>query len=97
LVGVGVIGVGVTVWRVSTARRLAADAGMDPDTATAVTLLGSPGLDAAYVASAVRGRSEAASQPSAEERLAELKGLLDKGLITQDEYDERRKAILDGV
>ena len=36
-------------------------------------------------------------QRSAKERLVELKELLDDGLVTQDEFDEKRKAIITGV
>jgi hypothetical protein len=32
---------------------------------------------------------------SLEDRLVEVKGLLEKGLITQEEYDTRRKAIIE--
>jgi hypothetical protein len=35
--------------------------------------------------------------PTPEERLAKLKELLDKGLITQDEYDKRRAQILQSI
>jgi hypothetical protein len=110
VVGIGLIvlflGVGLTVWRVSLARRIAKDAGMNPNAATAVTLLGSPGLDAAYVASAVHQRSSApASQPpasatpaaprTAEERLMELEHLREQGLLSDAEYAERRQVVLD--
>jgi hypothetical protein len=44
------IGGGLAVWRVSMARQMATNAGLNPGQATAVTLLGSPGLDAAYLA-----------------------------------------------
>jgi hypothetical protein len=30
-------------------------------------------------------------------RLAELKGLLDQGVLTQAEYDARRRAIIDSI
>ncbi|HVT64989.1 MAG TPA: SHOCT domain-containing protein [Mycobacteriales bacterium] len=97
---IALIGLGATIWRVSTVRRLARDAGMDPDTATAVTLVGNPGLDATYLAANLRGQpsgAPSASEESAEERLTELKSLLDKSLITQAEYDARRKAVIDGL
>jgi hypothetical protein len=40
---------------------------------------------------------EATSSPkqSVSSRLAELRDLLDRGLITKGEYDQKRKAILD--
>jgi hypothetical protein len=39
----------------------------------------------------------AAPSATPEERLAKLKDLLDKGLITQDEYDKRRAQILQSL
>jgi hypothetical protein len=36
-------------------------------------------------------------EKTAEERLEELKSLLDKGLITQEEYDQRRQEILQSI
>jgi hypothetical protein len=38
-----------------------------------------------------------ANQGSVESRLLELKNLLDKGLITQEEYDSMRKMIVDSI
>jgi hypothetical protein len=38
--------------------------------------------------------SSPAPQPDSEDRLKKLKELFDKGLITQDEYDRRRAAVL---
>ncbi|RNL81437.1 SHOCT domain-containing protein [Nocardioides marmorisolisilvae] len=92
-------GVAATIWRVSTARRLAEQAGLDPNLAGRVALMDEDGLSAAYVASSLRQQQGAAPPPSASasDRLAELKGMLDKGLITQAEHDERRKAIIDSV
>jgi hypothetical protein len=52
-----VAGVGLTIWRVSLARDLARESGMDPDRATAVTLLSDDGLDATYLASSRRGHA----------------------------------------
>lgn len=37
------------------------------------------------------------AQPSVEERLRKLKDLRDKGLITPDDYDQRRRAIVNEV
>lgn len=99
--------VGLTIWRVSTARRLAAQSGMDPGLATQMTLLSADGLDATYLASSLRTAGPAA-EPSPEmqaaphptgaaERLTELARLLDAGLITQAEHDARRKAIIEAV
>ncbi|HEX7717893.1 MAG TPA: SHOCT domain-containing protein [Marmoricola sp.] len=97
-----VLAIGSAVWRVSTARKLAASSGMDPGLATSVALLTEDGLDATYLAANLRGQAPAsaaapASPPSAAARLAELRGLLDAGLVTQAEYDERRRAIIDAV
>lgn len=97
-----VVGIAVVIWKVSTARRLAAESGMDPGVATGMTLLSDNGLEATYLAANLRGQSPASAPTPAEKattakRLAELKGLLDEGLITQAEYDERRRAIIDSV
>lgn len=98
-----IAGLGVTIWRVSMARNLARQAGMSPNQATAVTLLGNEGLDAAYLASNLRGSqasapSSATSPPrSTADRLNELQQLKDQGLVTAAEYDARRKAIVDSV
>ena len=96
--------VGLTLWKVTTAQKLARQSGMDPGLATRMTLLSDDGLDATYLASSLRqspqptaGSPPTASPPSATARLEELKGLLDRGLVTQVEYDERRKAIIDSV
>ena len=48
------IGVGVTIWKVSTARRLASESGMSPGLATQMTLLTDNGLDATYLAASLR-------------------------------------------
>ena len=93
-------GVGITIWRISTARRLAEDSGMDPGLATQMTLLDEDGLSATYLASNLRNQQPAAASPppaSVADRLAELKSLLDGGLITQAEHDARRQAIIDSV
>jgi hypothetical protein len=72
---------------------------MDPDVATGMTLLDDNGLTATYLASSLRQpqHAEPAVPLSATSRLGELKRLLDGGLVTQAEYDERRKAIIDSV
>lgn len=93
-------GIAGTVWRVSTARRMARDSGMNVGDATAMTLLDEDGLSATYLASNFRGAPSRTADPapaSAAERLRELAGLRDQGLITQDEHDERRARIIDGV
>ena len=95
------VGGGLTIWRVSTARSLARRAGMDPGEATAITLLGNDGLDAAYVASAVRTAQErpdlVVPRTSAADRLRELDRLRASELVTDDEYARQRKVILDSV
>lgn len=97
------VGVGTTIWRVTTAQKLARRSGMDPGMATQMTLLTDDGLDATYLAANLRGQvatasdTPAAPPPTTAERLEELRSLLDRGLITQQEHDERRKAIIDSV
>jgi len=97
-------GLAITVWKVSTAQKLARRSGMDPSLATQMTLLSDDGLDATYLAANLRRPettptepASAPSSPSAEARLTELKGLLDKGLVSQAEYDERRRTIIDSL
>lgn len=96
-----VAGTGMTIYRVTMARQMAEDAGLDPDRATAMTLLSDDGLDATYLASSLRGTGPtAATQPagrSAHERLRELERLREEGLLTAAEYEARRQAILDSV
>ena len=94
------VGIGSFIWRLSLARKIAEDAGLDPSTATAVTMLSKDGIDAAYLASTLAARSRPETSPpaqrpkSAEQRLQELQALKDKGLVTQDEYDAQRQKIL---
>jgi hypothetical protein len=93
-----VVGIGITIYKVTMARDLARKSGMDEDQATAMTLLTDDGLEATYLASNLRppGASTPASTSArpVSERLAELESLHDQGLVTQAEYDERRAAIL---
>ena len=91
-----IAGIASTVWRVSAARNMARRAGMDPDDATAATLLTQNGLDATYLAANLRQSQQHPVPPprTTESRLQELKSLLDQGLISQSEYDDRRSAIL---
>lgn len=97
-----VVAIGTTLWRVSLARRVARDAGLDPDRATELTLLEDHGLEASYLSAHLQARP-VAGQPttpavrSAEERLRELRSLLEQGLISQEEHDARRKAVVDAL
>ena len=93
-------GIGFTVWKVSTARRMARDAGMDEGDATAMTLLSDDGFEATYLASNLRRPATpppAGAPPGAADRLRELQALLDQGLINQAEYDDRRRAVIDNL
>jgi hypothetical protein len=98
-----VVGIAITVWKVSTAQSMARRSGMDPGLATQMTLLTDDGLEATYLAANLRPQAGSTADPTpmagstSEARLTELQGLLDKGLVTQAEYDERRKAIIDAV
>jgi len=97
------LGLAGTIWRISVARKMAEDAGLDPNTATAVTLLSKDGVDATYLASTLGShtRAQAAhpTQPAktAEQRLQELQALRDKGLVTNDEYEAQRQKILGSI
>jgi hypothetical protein len=95
-------GIGFTVWKVSTARRMARESGMSEGDATAMALLTDDGFEATYLASNLRPRPDQAPAPAAAPpaataaaRLRALRELLDEGLITQAEYDDRRRAILE--
>lgn len=99
------VAVGTTLWRVSLARRVARDSGMDPNRATEITLLEDDGLEAAYLAGNLRprpgepttGSAGGAPAGTAEARLRELVSLRDAGLLTPEEYDARRKAIVESL
>lgn len=87
-------------WRISLARRVARSTGLDPDQATELAILGDNGLEAGYLAGHLHHRpaTEPPSAPagrSVEIRLRELAQLRDQGLVTPEEYDARRGAILD--
>ncbi len=97
-----VIGVGVvtTLVKVSQARRMAERSGMDPNEATAMTLLNPDGLAATYLASNLRPHDHddaPAPGKSTAERLAELTALKESGAITEAEYAERRAAIIGSI
>jgi hypothetical protein len=94
------VGIGITVYKVSMARKMAQRSGMDEGEATAMTLLSDDGLDATYLASNLRPgppSQEGGPGRSVTERLAELESLKQQGLVTQAEYDERRAAILESL
>lgn len=84
-------GLGVSAYRVSRARRDARQAGLDPNAATRRALTG------ADVPEPVRPEPEPELSDDAAARLTQLRGLLDRELITQAEYDERRRAIIDSI
>lgn len=98
------LGIGTTVYKVSTARRMASDSGMNPDDATAMTLLSDDGFEATYLAANLRGQVTPSASPapvaapaSVAERLRQLQELRDQGLVTPEEYDARRARILDSL
>jgi hypothetical protein len=98
------VGIGITVWKVTTARRMAREAGMNEGDATAMALLTDDGFEATYLASNLRQpAAPTPSQPapptrgSTADRLNELQNLLDQGLVTQEEFEAARKAILDSL
>jgi hypothetical protein len=88
-------GFGVSWYRVSVARRAAREAGLDPNAATRRALTGKdvPEPDR----EPPPGRPEAALTGDVAERLIQLRSLLDRGLISQAEYDERRRGIIDSI
>lgn len=104
-----VIAVVSIIWRVNTAQRLARQSGLDPELATQMALFSDDGLDATYLAASLRqppvGRpvdppvawpvDPPVRTPSVAERLAELTELRDEGVITAEEHDRRRAAIID--
>lgn len=97
-----VVSIAILVWKVSTARRLATQSGMDPTLATQMTLLTDNGLESTYLAASLReplaaSTARPAEQATAAKRLGDLKVLLDDGLITQAEYDEQRRSIIDAI
>ena len=99
MVAVLLAGLIVTVYGVTWVRRTAREAGLDPDAATAVALLNNNAVSATYLASSVaKGRPPTPDATvSASARLGTLQGLLDEGSISQQEYQERRTAIIDSI
>lgn len=55
------------------------------------------GRDAKVTAMAAAAPAAAPAQPSVEERLAKLKELLDKGILTKEEYERKRADILNSL
>jgi hypothetical protein len=94
-------GVAFTVWKVSTSRRMAREAGMSTRDATAMALLTDDGFEATYLASNLRARPgpapTSAPTTTVAERLRELADLRDQGLITTEEHDTRRASVLDSL
>lgn len=97
------VAIGTTVYRVSVARSMAEKSGLDPGEATRVALLDDDGLSATYLASQMHGheagQANAPTVPgrSTADRLRELDSLRTQGLVTEDEYAQRRSAILGEV
>lgn len=96
-----VVAVVSIIWRVNTAQRLARQSGLDPELATQMALFSDDGLDATYLAASLRQPpvdppvDPPVRTPSVAERLAELAELRDEGVITAEEHDRRRAAIID--
>jgi hypothetical protein len=103
-------GIGSWLYRISVARQIAEDAGLDPDQAARVTMLSKDGMEATYLASALAQRPPAtpprvpASAPApaprpktVEERLRELQSLRDGGLVSEDEFQAQRAKILGSI
>jgi hypothetical protein len=97
------VAIGITVYRVSSAREMARKSGMDTGDATRVALLDNDGLSATYLASELKGTRPApsaaapASSRTTAERLQELDRLRQQGLVTETEYAQHRAEILDDV
>jgi hypothetical protein len=89
-------GLGVSWYRVSADRRAARAAGLDPNTATRRALTGKDIPEPDRTPPPRRGPADP-SAGNAAARLTELRSLLDQGLLSQAEYDERRRAIIDSI
>jgi hypothetical protein len=94
-------GVAASLYRISSARRMATRAGLDPDEAARVTMLSEDGYGATYLASQLRSRPDASAGTSeprpTSERLRELESLRSDGLVTDEEHAARRAAILEDL
>ena len=100
-----IAGIGMTIWQVTAARTMARRSGMDPNEATAMTVLTDDGFEATYLAANLRpvpaapqeGAAPAAAPAAPADRLQALQDLKDRGLITEAEYAARRQAIIDAI
>ena len=94
-------GLAFTVWKVSTARRMARESGMNVGDATAMALLTDNGFESTYLASNLRQPTgtppTTQAKGSTADRLEELQTLHTRGLITDEELAEGRRKILDGL
>jgi hypothetical protein len=90
-------GLGVSWYRVTVARRSAREAGLDPNAATRRALTGKDVPEPEPAPSSARPLPDDALTGDVAERLVRLRSLLDQGLLTQAEYDERRRAIIDSI
>ncbi len=75
---------------------------LDPGGASQMSVLTEHGLETTYLAANLKQSSPAPADAgpaprSVAVRLSELESLSDQGLITQTEYDERRKVIIDSL
>jgi hypothetical protein len=98
MVLVPLIGLGAWLFRMSVATRMARQAGLDPTDAAMTTALSQDGLAATYVASNLANQRR--PQPpttSPESRLQQLTDMHAKGLVSDEEYAEQRKRILDAI
>lgn len=94
-----VLAVGVGVAKRSWIRDMAQRRGLDPDDASKAAFFGGElGVAAAYLkGDEPRAAALAPSSRPAAERLAELELLRDQQLITDAEYAERRRTIIDSI
>jgi hypothetical protein len=92
-----VAGIVTTIWRVRATRSLAKSAGLDPDSAAAVALTDPTATSAMIIASRMGQQGGQPAGHDAASRLKELDGLKAQGLITDQEYADKRAAILNGL
>lgn len=90
-------GLGVSWYRVSVARRSAREAGLDPNAATRRALTGKDVPEPDLPPPPAAPGPDDSLTGDVGERLVRLRSLLDEGLLTQAEYDERRRAIIDSL